>query len=239
MKKVLALLLIAITIFFLVTIVIENDLLTPYGEAEQTTVSERYVSQDKNASFGDKNLESGSANAVTGVVVFYRSFDTLGEVTVLFIASLGVSLIIGSSSFFKRSKSGFILKTGSQYILPIILIVGFYIITHGHLSPGGGFQGGAMIASGILLMALSDPNFIPEIKSFKFIEGFSGSMYITIGLIGFVSTGYFLSNFIDTGQVGQLFSAGIIPIIYVFIGLKVGTELTSIISDFFKEGGQV
>lgn len=244
MKKVLALTLIALLAFLLITVVVENDLVQPYGDAKMSEVSDKYINQSvtENASVKfdeSKDLETGSANAVTSIVVEYRSFDTLGEVTVLFISALGVSLIIGSSgTFFKRSKSGFILKTGSRVILPLLIIVGFYVITHGHLSPGGGFQGSAMIASSILLMSLSDPDFFPEIKAFKLLEGFSGTMYIIIGLLGLVFSNYFLENFMNTGTVGELFSAGIIPIIYVFIGLKVGAELTSIITDFLKKEAQ-
>ena len=243
MKKVLALLLIAVLAFLTMTYVMDNNIIPDYGETRlDQTVSGAYVTQsvtEKNndVSFGrSDNLELGSANAVTNIVLGYRAFDTLGEVTVLFIAALGVSLLLGSSeNFAKRSKSGFILKVGSKIILPIVIIVGVYIITHGHLSPGGGFQGGAMIAAALLLMAISDPQFIPSIKQFKLLEGLSGTIFIILGLVGISVSGYFLSNYMDTGMIGTLASAGIIPILYMFIGLKVGSELISIITDFLRE----
>lgn len=244
MKKVLALILLATLAFLAITIIVDNDLLPSYGDANVSErVSAHYVSQGAE---GDvefektENLETGSANIVTAIVTDYRSFDTLGEVTVLFVSALGVSLILGSSTqLIKREKSGFILRVGAKAILPILIIVGFYVITHGHLSPGGGFQGGAMIASAMLLMALSDPEFVPNIKAFKILEGLSGTAYIVIGLIGFISTGFFLQNFDNTGVVGELFSAGFIPVIYLFVGLKVGAELTGIITDFFKEEANI
>lgn len=243
MKNVLALLLIAVLAFLTMTYVMDNNIIPDYGETRlDQTVSGAYVTQsvtEKNndVSFGrSDNLETGSANAVTSIVLEYRAFDTLGEVTVLFIAALGVSLLLsGSEHFAKRSKSGFILKVGSKIILPIVIIVGVYIITHGHLSPGGGFQGGAMIAAALLLMAISDPQFIPSIKQFKLLEGLSGTIFIILGLVGISVSGYFLSNYMDTGMIGTLASAGIIPILYMFIGLKVGSELISIITDFLRE----
>jgi len=243
MKNVLALLLIAVLAFLTMTYVIDNNLIPEYGEARlDQTVSGAYVTQsvtekNDNVSFGrSDNLELGSANAVTNIVLGYRAFDTLGEVTVLFVAALGVSLLLSSSEgFAKRSKSGFILKVGSKIILPIVIIVGVYIITHGHLSPGGGFQGGAMIAAALLLMAISDPQFIPSIKQFKLLEGLSGTIFIILGLVGISVSGYFLSNYMDTGIIGTLTSAGIIPVLYMFIGLKVGSELISIITDFLRE----
>jgi multicomponent Na+:H+ antiporter subunit B len=232
MKKVLAIVLLGLLIFLVMNMELS---LTPYGEKELSIVSDQYVSQGSDVELGDKNAETGSANAVTSIVTDYRSFDTLGEVTVLFVSALGVSLITGVSSKFMTSKSGYIQRVGSKVILPLLMIVGLYVITHGHLSPGGGFQGGAMIASAFLLAALSDETFIPEIKAVKLLEGVSGTIYVLIGLFGLLTTNYFLNNFLDTGVVGELFSAGIIPIIYLFIGLKVGSELTGILSDYMKE----
>lgn len=243
MKKVLALLLLSALAFMLITAVVDGNLLPKFGEASiDQRVSKEYVTQGNSIIEHSvtKNLETGSANAVTSIVTGYRSFDTLGEVTVLFVSALGVSLLVGTSTeFVKKEKSGFILRVGSKTIMPIVMIVGMYVITHGHLSPGGGFQGGAMIASAMLLMALSDDEFMPNIRGFKLLEGFSGTVYVVIGLLGIVVSGHFLENFLDTGVVGELFSAGLIPIVYLFIGLKVGAELTSIITDFFKKEAQL
>ena len=240
MKKLLALILLLVLTFFAYLYVSNYNIVQPYGEATiENSVSDAFVNQSvtadqKKITYGmTSDLELGSANAVTNIVLGYRAFDTLGEVTVLFISALGVSIIISNSNgFMTRSKSGFILRTGSKMILPIILIVAIYVITHGHLTPGGGFQGGAMIAAAMLLMALSDPQFFPSIRNFKILEGFAGTAFIVIGLIGISATGYFLSNFMDTGMIGNLFSAGTLPILYTFIGLKVGSELTNIIADF-------
>lgn len=247
MKKVLALLLLAALAFMTITIVVDSDLLADFGQANvENSVSDLYINQNTSGDsptieFGEtKDLETGSANAVTGIVTEYRSFDTLGEVTVLFISALGVSLLIGTSTpWMTRARSGFILRTGVKVILPILMMVGVYIITHGHLSPGGGFQGGAMIASAMLLVSISDPEFMPKIKAFKLLEGLSGTIYIVIGLVGMVVMGHFLQNIDQTGTIGELFSAGFIPVVYLFIGLKVGSELTGIISDFMKKEANI
>lgn len=242
MKKIVVAVLLLTLAFLTMTLVINNELLPNYGESKLSDVSKKYISQSVTGTqdtveFGKtKDLETGSANMVTPIVVSYRSFDTLGEVTVLFISALGVSMLIGTSNaILKRNSSGFILKAGAKAILPLLLVVGVYVITHGHLTPGGGFQGGAMIASAVLLMVISDSEFLPNINRFKILEGISGTAYIAIGLTGIVVSGFFLKNFLSTGTVGELFSAGIIPIIYLFVGLKVGSELTSIITDFLKK----
>ncbi|HAX02511.1 MAG: hypothetical protein A2Y45_04440 [Tenericutes bacterium GWC2_34_14] len=180
----------------------------------------------------------GSANIVTSVVLGFRAFDTLGEVTVLFVSSLGVALILD----FKHKKRmelafkpNFMLKTASYILVSIILVVSFYMILHGHLSPGGGFPGGAMIASSVLLLYLADDQFRSKIQGFKILESAAGSLIVVIGLVGLVIGTAYFENFLNTGVIGNLLSAGIIPIIYVLIGLKVGSEIASVIDQFLTE----
>ncbi|MCX7653522.1 MAG: Na(+)/H(+) antiporter subunit B [Fervidobacterium sp.] len=182
------------------------------------------------------NREEGSANVVTSIVVNYRSFDTLGEVTVLFTAAIGVGIL--SSALRKRRfiefEEHFVLKITSGIILPLVLLFGTYIFIHGHLTPGGGFPGGTVIALGILLMLISNNQFRVTEAS-KHVEQISGVGYVILGLIGMALSGIFLTNFLPTGVIGDLFSAGVVPIVYVLIGFKVGAELSSIVFEM-KEG---
>jgi len=187
----------------------------------------------------DNVEEVGSGNIVTAIVVGYRGFDTLGEVTVLFISALGIALIFSDKKQKRldlKFKPNFMLKTGSRIVFGIILITSLYIIFHGHLTPGGGFPGGVMIASAILLLYLADDKFRSNIKGFKVLEGVAGSLFVIIGLLGLVIGTYFLENFIPVGSLGELLSAGIIPIIYMLIGLKVGSEISGIVDNFLTEG---
>ncbi len=182
------------------------------------------------------NREDGSANVVTSIVVNYRSFDTLGEVTVLFTAALGVGILSASlkRKSFLEFDEHFVLKIATGIILPLILLFGAYIFIHGHLTPGGGFPGGTVIALGMLLLMLSDKQFkVTDVA--KHTEQVAGSGYVVVGLLGMALSGVFLMNFLPTGVVGNLFSAGVVPIVYVLIGFKVGAELSSIISEM-KEG---
>jgi len=184
--------------------------------------------------------ETGAVNIVTSVVLNYRGFDTLGEVTVLFIAALGLGAVLfverkvqknASNSEDESKRASLILRTGSNLLFPLILLFGAYVFVHGHLTPGGGFQGGAIIASGFLLMYLAFPKQSIDKKSSSVVESLSGLVFVGIGLLGLIFSGYFLTNFLPKGIPNTLFSAGIIPIIYVAVGLKVGFELTGIIDD--------
>jgi|GEM_PF-4258369 len=119
----------------------------------------------------------GAANLVTAVVVSYRGLDTLGEVAVLFVATAGIVLLLGSAKEpvlldrkshaegesepepdmgTERREGSPLLKTGAALLFPIILLFGVYIFVNGHLTPGGGFQGGVVIASAVVLLLMAN-----------------------------------------------------------------------------------
>ena len=177
--------------------------------------------------------DTGANNIVTAVVLNYRGFDTLGEVTVLFLAALGFSTLLFTMKKKKNDTRpippSLILSIGCKFLFPFVLLFGIYIFVHGHLSPGGGFQGGAVIASAFLLFYLVKPSERSSKKSLQLIESLSGIAFIIIGILGLVFGNYFLYNFLPKGIAGDLLSAGIIPLIYIFIGIKVGSELTGLI----------
>jgi multicomponent Na+:H+ antiporter subunit B len=240
MKKFISALLTFALAFFIFSLLYDSESFFPkYGERDlNNTVSQGYI--EKNVDETRPYPETGSANIVTSVVVNYRGFDTLGELTVLFISAMGVALLlnVGKERIIFRVKPNFILKAGVRIITGIILIVGIYIFVHGHLTPGGGFPGGAMIASSVLLMYISDDKFKEKMKVFNVLEGTSGVLVIVLGLIGLFAFNSFLYNFLPSGEIGQLFSAGLTPILYVLIGLKVGSELSNIIGNFLTQGGE-
>ncbi len=216
-----------ISIFFMLLKVMTN--ITPNYDLQG--VSKTYAEQ------GAKDL--GAMNLVTAIVVTYRGLDTLGEVTVLFMAGTGIALLLRRRKKKKatgkeKRASSEILQTGSKLLAPIIMMFGAYIFINGHLSPGGGFQGGAAIASAVMLMFLADNSFKINHKVFGLIESFSGMFYVIIGILGLVMIG--ADNFLDSrllplGEFGKILSAGTIPVIYTLVGLKVGTELASIIDN--------
>ncbi|MCK5767214.1 MAG: cation:proton antiporter [Candidatus Atribacteria bacterium] len=185
-------------------------------------------------------VDTGASNIVTSVVVGYRNFDTLGEVTVLFLASIGLMVILSTlkkEDDRATQKASLILSTGCKFLFPLILSFGAYIFIHGHLTPGGGFQGGAVVASAFVLMYLGchDTKRINEVGSI-ISESLGGLVFVVIGLIGLaIGTHFFLNNFMPKGEFNTLLSAGIIPIIYIAIGFKVGSELSKIIDVLMEE----
>ena len=197
--------------------------------------------------------ELGTPNLVTAVVVTYRGLDTLGEVTVLFISAAGVGLLLrrtrrrpddedlekgdrAEETAVQHKPASEIVETSTELLLPMVILLGIYVFLNGHLSPGGGFQGGAIIASGTMFLLLALPESHISRLMIAITESLSGFSYVVIGVLGVMLAGGFLDNRImELGVYGDLFSAGAIPLIYTFVGLKVGFELSAVLDRFRKE----
>jgi len=196
------------------------------------------------AGYVDRSVEElNSPNVVTAVVVTYRGIDTLGEVSVLFLAAAAISLLLRTagkdqketSSKIKRPASEILMK-GTDLLVPVIMLFGIYIFLNGHLSPGGGFQGGAVVASAVLLLFLAYPGFRLRHGMLAALESLSGTAYVVIAVLGLIlASGFLDSRLLALGDTGRIISAGTIPLIYTLIGLKVGTELAGIIDSLGGE----
>ena len=190
---------------------------------------------------GVSHEQVGAANLVTSVVVTYRGLDTLGEVVILFLTAaiigfflkLSKAEIDGESRLAQLRKSSEILETAATALVPLIFMFGIYIFINGHLTPGGGFQGGAVIATGFVLMLLASPTLHVNHAMISFVESFSGLTFVILGVLGAaIGLGFLDNTILPLGTFGKILSAGAIPVIYSFIGLKVGAELSGIVGTF-------
>ena len=174
----------------------------------------------------------GAANFVTSVVLGYRGFDTLLELTILFTAATAGGLVLGKprAGAALDPDSGFILRAGADLFFPLLLVVGLYIILHGHLTPGGGFQGGVILAAAFFIPVLARPGTSMDHRLVSIIEGLAGAGFILIGLLAMLGGGDFLTPLLDKGELGALLSAGSLPLLYIAVGLKVGSELAGLLA---------
>jgi len=139
-----------------------------------------------------------------------------------------------------------IVKTMSGVCFPFIVIFGLYVIIHGHLTPGGGFQGGAVVASACAMIMIA----YGSVWTMKKIKEKHLSIFESIGALTFITTaffgilladGVFFDNFIlGENGIGRLFAntasgssdiwtAGVIPIMNIAVGLKVIAGLFAIV----------
>ena len=195
--------------------------------------------------------ETGSVNLVTGMILTYRAFDTFGETTVLFIATCCVMILLMVENEEKRRKlklddygleplEDTVLKKVAKVVCPVIFLFGIYIILNGHLSPGGGFSGGAVIGAGMILYASSfgfprTQRFFNE-KIYVIVKVTALLLYGLIALHFFYTGANGLEHLFPLGEPGAILSGGII----LPINICVGTEVACTIYAFyalFRRGG--
>ena len=189
--------------------------------------------------------DTGSLNLITAVLYDYRAFDSLGESTVIFGAVSGIVLILSRKMLPVSSKGlSFIVKRSLGIMTPFIALFGFYVITHGHLTPGGGFQGGVILAAISIIFsivygsAFDYRRYSPQTKTA--LETGGALTFLGLGLAGIFMEGAFLHNLgFLTAETGTLISAGSIPYVNIGVGFKVGAGLAiifySMIQKTFEE----
>ncbi len=196
--------------------------------------------------------ETGAVNIVTGMILDYRAFDTFGEACVLFVAVTCVMILLrvdthtdslsmptDENDRIYEPKNDLILQKSAKILVPIVLLFGVYVIFNGHLSPGGGFSGGAIMGAGLVLYL----NAFGFVKAEKF---FTSKVYKTISCGSLVfyciakSYSFFtganhLDSIISPGTPGNIFSAGLILPLNICVGLVVTCTIYSFYA-YFRKG---
>jgi multicomponent Na+:H+ antiporter subunit B len=195
--------------------------------------------------------ERHATDLITALNFDIRAFDTLGEEFILFASVLGVVLILrqmrgeqdrptqheGDEHTFSGASEA--LRALSLVLIPVILAVGVYIVVHGQLTPGGGFQGGVILAAGPLAVFLAGrylrmkivaPHTLVELG-----EAAGAVGYALVGLGGLVFAGVFFKNFLPLGISGHLLSAGQMDVASAAVGLEVSGAFLVAFSEFLDQ----
>jgi multicomponent Na+:H+ antiporter subunit B len=198
------------------------------------------------------SIPERQTTAVVSAVNFdYRGLDTLGEEFILFAAVVGVASLFRLLRGERDSKpdddargrrvresSVAVTVLGLGLVGPTVL-VGLYVVIHGHQTPGGGFQGGVILATALLLVYLCDqyrtlrrvgPLWLIEVG-----EAMGGAGLVLIGLAGLVFGTAFFENVLPLGQAGNLLSAGTIPLASGAVGLAVAGGFSFMLSEFLEQ----
>ncbi len=123
-----------------------------------------------------------------------------------------------------------IVKKTAQLIAGMIFMYGIYVIVHGHLTPGGGFAGGVIVAGSLILVTLSHGTeffrLVREEMGTTMVESIATISVILIAVAGFLfGTKIFFNNFLPKGIVGELISAGVLPLYNIFVGIEVAASI--------------
>jgi multicomponent Na+:H+ antiporter subunit B len=194
-------------------------------------------------------LDQQTANAVASVTFDQRGSDTLGEEFMLFAAAVGALLLLrrlrtedeqaGASHSLGPEDVFEAVRLVGYVLLPLTVLIGAYIVLHGHISPGGGFQGGVVLATGIHVAYLAgDMPALDRLRSenlFEVTEALGAAAFVTIGLSVLASGAAFLENVLPKGSVSDLLSAGTVPVLNVAVGVEVGSALVLMLARFLEQ----
>lgn len=175
--------------------------------------------------------EIGIVSVVASILASYRGYDTFGETVVILTAGLCVTLLLYEKKITPMNKSSndIILSSTLKLLLPIILLYSLYIQFHGEISPGGGFQAGAILATAMILVCLiTNIKYFLQFISVKLLTKLSGlgvAIYGLVGIFSMIRGGNFLeySLLLDNKINGQKLG---IFIIELGVGITVFAVLT-------------
>jgi multicomponent Na+:H+ antiporter subunit B len=186
------------------------------------------------------------ANTVNGVTYDLRGVDTLGEELILFVAALGSAVLLrhGRDDVEDEEPASGpripdALRVAGAVLVGPLIVLGVYVVTNGHLSPGGGFQGGVILASGLLLAYVAgqvvalkrvEPTALVEVA-----EATGALSYALVAIGGLVFAAAALENFLPFGTSGQLLSSGTIAVLSVGVGLEVTGAVSLILTEFLDQ----
>ena len=223
--------------------------LPPFGAADNPVNNEvprRYIENGLQ--------ETGAVNIVTGMILDYRAFDTLGESHVLFVATCTVLILLridkkkGKNSIEEweandriyEPKNDIILQTVAKLLVPPIMIFGIYVILCGHLGPGGGFSGGAVIGAGLILylnaFGFAKTERFFTAKTYKWMSFGALACYALAKSYSFYTGANDIHSIIPLGTPGAILSSGLILLLNICVGIVVaGTMYTFYV--MFRKGG--
>jgi len=215
-----------------------------YGSADAPTnneVSEKYLE--------DGQADTGVVNMVTGMILQYRAFDTFGETHVLFIATCAVMILLFLKGKDEENaphdpeldpEPDMILQTVARFLVPLVMIFGIYILLNGHLSPGGGFSGGAVMGAGLILYNAAfgftkTGRFFNE-KVYDILKVGSLALYAMIITYYLFTGANDIASIVPLGKVGAILSSGLILPINILVGVEVACTMYAFYA-LFRKGG--
>lgn len=248
--RLMAVLMLVVMSIFLIQAVIQ---LPPFGEAGNVTnneVVQRYIEQGI--------PETGAINFVAGMILDYRAFDTFGESTVLFVAACSVLILLKLGEHKKNEvptpamleaewddrhyepKNDEVLQLAARVLTPVILLYGIYVVLNGHLSPGGGFSGGAIMGAALILYlnayGFEKTERFFTYRTFRWVTFVSLMTYAVLKSYSFFTGANHIESGIPLGTPGAILSSGLILPLNICVGLIVMCTMYAFYT-LFRKGG--
>jgi len=188
--------------------------------------------------------ERHMTNAVTALVFDYRGFDTMGEEFILFAAVAGVVLLLrqhereGGRGKSDSTRSDAFRVTGVLGV-GLGVLVGLWLVAFGFVTPGGGFQGGVAVASGVVLLYLAADyrawSRVGRLEVLEPFEGVGAGAYVVLGIAALIGGMPFLTNLLGPGDAGTVWSGGSAALANWAAGTEVAAANLLLFREFLEE----
>jgi multicomponent Na+:H+ antiporter subunit B len=190
-------------------------------------------------------LAHATANVVSSVNFDQRALDTFGEETILLASVVAVAALLrpaGDERLVRPATPPPVLpatRLGGWVLLPVTLLVGVDVVVHGHLTPGGAFQGGVVLASGVHLLYLTGSfDALLRARTDRWpnaVEPAGSGLFAVVGLIGVALGAGFGANVLPVGTLGDTISSGTVLVLDLAVGLGVGAGLVHLLAQFLRQ----
>jgi len=190
-------------------------------------------------------------NSVVDVAFDYRAIDTLAEELMIFVAAVGAAVLLAHArdesdegqaadlEALRAPSTSDLLRTFGPGLAAVAIVLGVYIVTHGHLSPGGGFQGGVILSTALVLVFVAGRTLAAArtrpLAPLEVAEAVGAAGFALIGLGGLVFASVFFENFLPLGTKGSLLSAGTIPLSNVAVGIEVAGAFALVFAELVDQ----
>ncbi len=216
------------------------------------------INNEVSARYIEKGLqETGAVNIVTGMILDYRAFDTLGESTVLFTAAMVVLFLLRldaesekysqlarsmkeapHADNFYEPRHDAILQMTAKILTPIVILLGIYVVLNGHLSPGGGFSGGAIMGAGLMIyvtaFGFADIRRFFTYKTYQRVVLCALLTYAASKCYSFYTGANGIESIIPLGTPGAILSSGLILVLNICVGFIVTCTMYAFYAVFRK-----
>ncbi|MCA6096597.1 sodium:proton antiporter [Streptomyces sp. SCA3-4] len=202
--------------------------------------------------YGDRAVRTAllqrTANTVSSVNFDQRALDTLGEESILFAAVLGTVVLLRQTRGEHRvapqpASVAPPLRRYGTLVLPVALLVGLYVIAHGQLSPGGGFQGGVVVATALHLLYIAvDYRALERIRPvgpYELADGVGEAAYVLLGAAGLLAGSAYLANTLSHGTFNTMASGGTVPLLNAAVGMEVASGVVVLLAHFLGQALEI
>ncbi|MFH8683787.1 MnhB domain-containing protein [Streptomyces lydicus] len=202
--------------------------------------------------YGDRAVHAAlarrTANTIASVNFDQRALDTLGEESILFGSVLGTVVLLRQTRDEQRlppepARVAPPVRRYALIALPVTLLIGLYVVAHGQLSPGGGFQGGVVVATSLHLLYIAiDYRALERIRPvglYEVADAAGEAGYLLLGAAALLTGAAFLTNFLPYGTFNTLSSGGTVPLLNAAIGVEVAAGIVVLLARFLDQAVEI